>query len=86
MRLGSSLLPNPCTVVGGFSFDPLDGVDAESLRNAKGWIGARMAGGAYGETADQAALSAQMDLDQVFLRNRSFRKLCDEWTQQVGAP
>lgn len=45
-----------------------------------------MAGGAYGETADQAALSAQMDLDQVFLRNRSFRKLCDEWTQQVGAP
>ena len=40
----------------GFSFDPAeDERDAEGPRNAKGWIGKRMAGGTYREITDQPA-------------------------------
>jgi len=63
----------------GFRFDPTDRVDAETPRDAKGWIRARMADRGYGETTDQPALSASMDLQQAFERSRSFRKLCAEW-------
>jgi len=67
----------------GFVFDSADAVDAEVPRDAKGWIKARMAGGTYGETTDQPAFSARMDLQQAFDRSRSFRKLCSEWDRQV---
>jgi len=69
----------------GFVFDPAEVIDAETPRDAKGWIRARMTGGGYGETTDQPALSARMDLQQAFDRSRSFRKLCGEWDRQVAA-
>ncbi|AUB84687.1 hypothetical protein THSYN_07535 [Candidatus Thiodictyon syntrophicum] len=70
----------------GFRFDPADGVDPEVPRNAKGWIGHRMVGGVYREITDQPALTARMDLDQARARSRSFRKLCSEWSRQLGQP
>lgn len=61
--------------------------DAETPRNAKGWIGERIAGGAYHQTTDQAAFSARMDLEIAHARSRSFRKLCSEWSLNVrGGP
>lgn len=63
----------------GFSFDPASAIDAEALRDAKGWVRARIATGSYGETTDQPAFTANMDLQQAFDRSRSFRKLCSEW-------
>lgn len=68
----------------GFRFDPAEIVDVESPRNAKGWIGARMAAGTYREITDQPAFSASMDLQQAFQRSRSFRKLCTEWDRYSG--
>ena len=59
--------------------------DPETPRNAKGWIGERMASGAYHETTDQPAFSARMDLELAYARSRSFRKLCAEWTRNMGA-
>ena len=70
----------------GFRLDPADGVDPEVPRDAKGWIGLRMAGGAYREITDQPALTARMDLNQARARSRSFRKLCSEWSRQFGQP
>lgn len=69
----------------GFSFNPRDVIEAERPRDAKGWMKARMAGGAYRETTDQAAFSARMDLRQAFDHSRSFRKLCREWDKQVAS-
>jgi hypothetical protein len=57
--------------------------EAEVPRNAKGWMGERMASGAYRETTDQPAFSARMDLQQAFDRSRSFRKLCSEWEKNA---
>lgn len=68
----------------GFCFDPERAVDAETPRNAKGWIGQHMGSKGYGEVLDQPAFSATMDLQQAFDGSRSFRKLCIEWMQQVG--
>lgn len=68
----------------GFTFDPKDLVEPEVPRNAKGWVKERMAGRSYGETTDQPALTARMDLQQAFERSRSFRKLCREWDQRVA--
>jgi predicted hotdog family 3-hydroxylacyl-ACP dehydratase len=71
----------------GFSLKPGDVaalVDAESPRDAKGWMAQRIAGGGYRETTDQAAFSARMDLNEVFQASRSFRKLCTDWCAQVG--
>ncbi|MFA7240008.1 MAG: DUF4276 family protein [Sulfuricellaceae bacterium] len=67
----------------GFSFNPQDIADAERPRNAKGWIEARMTGGAYRETTDQPAFSARMDLQQAFDGSGSFRKLCREWERHA---
>ncbi len=67
----------------GFAVGPHDAIEAERPRDAKGWIKARMPGGAYGETTDQPAFSAQMDLTLAFANSRSFRKLCAEWDRQV---
>lgn len=69
----------------GFSFNPADRIDAESPRNAKGWLRERMKGGSYGETTDQPAFSARFDLQQAFDGSRSFRKLCAEWERQAAA-
>lgn len=68
----------------GFAFEPTDSVDPESPRNAKGWIAERIDGRSYGETTDQPAFTAKMDLQQVFKHSRSFRKLCSEWTKQMS--
>lgn len=63
----------------GFNYDPANAPEPESPRNAKGWVKEHMTSGAYGETTDQAALTARMDLQRVFDQSRSFRKLCSEW-------
>lgn len=68
----------------GFQFAPGESIEPEAPRNAKGWVKERMVGNAYGETADQAALTHKMDLQQVFDGCRSFRKLCSEWDRQVS--
>lgn len=71
-----------------FHCQPRDAfAEAETPRNAKGWIGERIIGGAYHETRDQAAFSARIDLEVVHAHSRSFRKLCTEWSRNVrGAP
>lgn len=69
----------------GFAFDPADNIDAETQRDANGWLRRRMAGGTYGETTDQPAFSARFDLRQAFDGSRSFRKLCSEWDRQTHA-
>ncbi len=68
----------------GFGFDPSELIDAEAPRDAKGWIRDRMSGRSYGETTDQPAFSARMDLELAFGNSRSFRKLCMEWDIQVA--
>jgi hypothetical protein len=60
-----------------------DVVDAETPRNAKGWMRDRMTSGAYRETTDQPGFSARMDLQLAFDRSRSFRKLCTEWSRNI---
>lgn len=67
----------------GFAFDFPQNFDAERPRNAKGWLGERMASGTYRETTDQPAFSKRMDLQQAMENSRSFRKLCSEWSKQM---
>jgi len=52
--------------------------DPETDRCGKGWIKRWIKSGKYTETADQAALTAAMDLQQCRSRSRSFDKLCRE--------
>lgn len=66
----------------GFTFAAGTVVQAESVRNAKGWMEARLAGGAYRETTEHPAFTARMDLEQALSGSRSFRKLCKEWDRQ----
>ena len=67
----------------GFQFNLTESiVDAETPRDAKGWLKERMSGGTYGEVTDQPAFSALLDLQQAHDRSRSFRKLCTEWARQ----
>jgi len=68
----------------GFVFDPAETIDAETPRDAKGWLRQRMTGGTYGETTDQPAFAACFDLQQAFAGSRSFRKLCSEWDRQMA--
>jgi hypothetical protein len=56
--------------------------DPEVPRDAKGWIGKRMAEKEYSEVLDQPALTQLMDLDTAYAASRSFRKLCSEWDTQ----
>jgi len=67
----------------GFTFEFPQNFDAEHPRDAKGWLGERMASGNYRETTDQSAFSALMDLQQAIGNSRSFRKLCSEWSKQM---
>lgn len=57
--------------------------NAESPRDAKGWIERQMVG-SYSEITDQPAFSARMDLQEAFDKSRSFRKLCSEWSKKVA--
>ncbi len=51
----------------------------EEIRDAKGWLSKQMPRSMrYSPTQDQAALSAQFDLDLARRRSRSFRKLWKE--------
>ncbi|PPC91940.1 MAG: hypothetical protein CTY34_01925 [Methylobacter sp.] len=68
----------------GFNFDPTKTVNPEQPRDAKGWIEACMTNRSYGETTDQPAFSALIDLQLAFDRSRSFRKLCSEWNKRSG--
>lgn len=67
----------------GFVFDLDDAMDAERPRDAKGWMRQRMESKSYGETTDQPAFSAWMDLQQACNGSRSFRKLRDEWLKRM---
>lgn len=60
-------------------------IEPEVPRDAKGWLRARMTSGVYGETTDQPAFAAHMDLQQALNRCRSFRKFCAEWDKHVSA-
>lgn len=68
----------------GFSFSPAEQVDAETPRDAKGWMKAHMASKAYGETTDQSAFCQLIDLQLAYDGSRSFRKLCAEWNRQMA--
>jgi Domain of unknown function (DUF4276) len=68
----------------GFSLDLGEAAEPESPRDAKGWVRARMAGGTYGETTDQPAFSAVIELGLAYERSRSFRKLCTDWDRQTA--
>ncbi len=68
----------------GFRFNERETIIAETPRDAKGWMRLRMSSGSYGETTDQPAFSAKMDLGQAFANSRSFRKLCTEWDRAAG--
>lgn len=60
-------------------------IEPEGPRNAKGWLKERMTSGQYGETTDQPAFAALMDLEEAYRRCRSFRKLCSEWDRHTQA-
>jgi hypothetical protein len=47
----------------------------DGIRNAKGWLTERIAGGRYHEVSDQPAMTAVFDIELAFGRSRSFRKL-----------
>jgi hypothetical protein len=68
----------------GFSLNAGELADAEVPRDAKGWMRARMASGAYSEITDQPAFSARIDMSMAYERSRSFRKLCADWDRQVA--
>jgi len=68
----------------GFSSATNEHMQAETLRNAKGWIREHMQGGTYSEILDQPAFAARIDLQQAFENSRSFRKLCNEWQKHIS--
>jgi hypothetical protein len=68
-----------------FTLAPGDmAIDPEGPRDAKGWIGLRIASGGYSETTDQTAFCSRIDLQQAHARSRSFRKLCAAWLTGMG--
>ena len=67
----------------GFVFNPKEVIEAERVRNAKGWIKSHMSTNSYGETTEQPAFVREMSLQQAFSNSRSFRKLCSEWEKQM---
>jgi len=68
----------------GFSMAPNEQIQAETPRNAKGWMRERMKGGTYSEILDQLAFAAKFDIQQALENSRSFRKLCKEWLTHVA--
>ncbi|MDR2925913.1 MAG: DUF4276 family protein [Azoarcus sp.] len=68
----------------GFSLKPDEAIEeAETPRDAKGWMRRHMQSGKYSEILDQPAFTAQIDLQQAFDNSRSFRKLRKEWQIHV---
>lgn len=67
----------------GFRFPADVHVEAETPRDAKGWLRRNMEGGNYSEVLDQPAFTARFDLQLAFENSRSFRKLCKEWQINV---
>ncbi|TAM85649.1 MAG: DUF4276 family protein [Candidimonas sp.] len=57
--------------------------EAETRRDAKGWVGKHMVDKAYSEVIDQPALTDRMDLQMAYDNSRSFRKLCGEWDKHM---
>ncbi len=70
----------------GFSVSPNELIEAETPRNAKGWMREHMHGGKYSEMLDQPAFASRFDLQQAQHNSRSFRKLCKEWHTHVTRP
>jgi hypothetical protein len=66
----------------GFSMEENERTDAETLRDAKGWMRRHMRG-VYREILDQPAFSALLDLQLAHDNSRSFRKLCKEWQRNI---
>ncbi len=56
----------------------------DNIRNAKGWLSERIPGGRYHEVSDQAALTAQFDVELARIRSRSFRKLSESLGGVLG--
>jgi hypothetical protein len=56
----------------------------EEERAGKGWIKQRIKSGKYSETADQAALTAKMNLALCRSRSPSFDKLCRELEKRLN--
>lgn len=67
----------------GFSLPAGDATDAETPRDAKGWMRERMDSRVYREILDQPAFAARLDLQLAHDNSRSFRKLCKEWRVNV---
>jgi len=70
--------------VRGFSVTPDEHPEAETPRNAKGWMREHMRSGKYSEILDQPAFAARFSLEEAFENSRSFRKLCKEWHTHIG--
>lgn len=47
----------------------------DAIRDAKGWLSARVSGGRYHEVSDQPALTAMLDMASAVARSRSLHKL-----------
>ncbi len=61
-------------------------VDAEAIRDAKGWLSKRMpAGRAYKPTQDQAPMTELMEFSLVRSRSRSFCRLEHAFEELIGA-
>jgi hypothetical protein len=60
----------------GFANDALPAADSDLIRDAKGWLTARMVG-RYSETLDQPSFAASLDW-RLASRSRSFRKFLNE--------
>ncbi len=58
-------------------------VDAERIRDAKGWLRQRRQSRHYDPVQDQPALSQHIDLELARARSRSFRKLCTDWVRHT---
>ena len=59
--------------------------DPEGVRDAKGWLGDRMAQ-PYSPRVDQAALASHLDLATALPRSPSLRKLAREVAKLAGVP
>lgn len=70
--------------VRGFSVAPQEKIEAETPRNAKGWMREHMQSGNYSEIRDQPAFTAKFDIQQALHNSRSFRKLCKEWLTHIA--
>ena len=70
--------------VRGFSVAPQEKIEAETPRNAKGWMREHMQGGNYSEIRDQPAFTAKFDIQQALHNSRSFRKHCKEWLTHIA--